>query len=246
MCGHVDWLKVNGAPISSPYRLLLLAGIVVSLAIWIRLGRKESRLVSVYFGALLGAFTGAKLVYLAAEGWMFWDSPQRWLIWATGKTILGALLGGYAGVEIAKVFAGYTAPTGDLFALVAPVGIIFGRIGCFLHGCCLGQPVCQKAWWTLEDPQGTPRWPAVPAEIVFNLITLVIFLTIRRSERLRGQLFHVYLVAYGVFRFLHEMVRDTPRMFLGISGYQIAALACIGLGLWGFWHRRHFQHTAGT
>jgi phosphatidylglycerol:prolipoprotein diacylglycerol transferase len=43
----------------------------------------------VYLGALLGAFTGAKLVYLAAEGWMFVDSPDRWLIWATGKTIVG-------------------------------------------------------------------------------------------------------------------------------------------------------------
>src|SRR3954452_25535905 len=114
----------------SPYTLLLAAGILVSLVIWIRLGRSEPRLITVYLGALLGAFTGAKIVYLLAEGWLFWDSPDRWLIWATGKTILGALIGGYAGVEIAKKAVGYDKATGDLFAIIAPIGIIFGRIGC--------------------------------------------------------------------------------------------------------------------
>ena len=78
------------------------------------------------------------MVYLAAEGWMFWSSPDRWRIWTTGKTILGALLGGYAGVELAKKALGYTRVTGDWFALVAPVGIVLGRVGCLLHGCCLG------------------------------------------------------------------------------------------------------------
>jgi phosphatidylglycerol:prolipoprotein diacylglycerol transferase len=62
----------------------------------------------IYLAALAGAFIGAKIVYLAAEGWMFWSSPNRWLIWATGKTILGALLGGYAAVEIAKSLLGYS------------------------------------------------------------------------------------------------------------------------------------------
>ena len=53
---------------------------------------------------------------------MYWDDPQRWVIWATGKTILGALLGGYAGVEAAKKWTGYTQPTGDWFALDRAAG----------------------------------------------------------------------------------------------------------------------------
>src|SRR5687768_16697409 len=117
----------------SLYTLLLVLGIIVSVTVWVRLARGDRRFVTVYVRALLGAFTGAKLVYLASEGWLFWSSPDRWLIWATGKTILGALLGGYAGVEIAKATSGYDHPTGDLFAMVAPLGIILGRIGCLLH-----------------------------------------------------------------------------------------------------------------
>lgn len=222
--------------LGQPYTLLLVAGLLITFVVWARLVRRDRRLLGVYFGAMLGAFAGAKVVYLVAEGWLFWDSPQRWLIWATGKTILGALLGGYAGVEIAKKIAGYTAPTGDLFALVAPVGIVFGRVGCLLHGCCLGQ-VCASHGWALRDAGGTPRWPAVPVEIAFNLAMLGVFLVLRARKAWPGQHFHIYLVTYGAFRFAHEFMRATPRLGGSLTGYQWAALACVGLGVWGFWRR---------
>jgi phosphatidylglycerol:prolipoprotein diacylglycerol transferase len=230
---------------ASPYTALLLIGIAVSFYTWTRLARRDGRLPLIYLGALLGAFTGAKLVYLAAEGWMFASSPDRWMIWATGKTILGALLGGYLGVEAAKKAAGYAEPTGDLFALVAPIGIIFGRIGCLLHGCCLGQE-CAPHWWTQRDIFGVPRWPAVPVEIGFNVLMLGVFLVLRRGQRLPGQHFHIYLIAYGAFRFAHEFVRDTPRLAFGMTGYQVAALACVALGAWGFLHRAKVSKIPGA
>ena len=215
----------------------MLAGIAVSLVFWSRLAKRDSRLMLIYGAALVSAFVGAKVVYLLAEGWLFWDSPDRWLIWATGKSVLGALLGGYAGVEIAKKAIGYSAPTGDWFAIVAPVGIALGRVGCLLHGCCTGV-VCQPAWWTLRDAAGVNRWPAVPVELGFNIAAIGIFAVLRRAGKLRGQHFHLYLIAYGFFRFAHEFLRATPRLSHGLTGYQIAALAVAVLGVAGFWRRR--------
>jgi CubicO group peptidase (beta-lactamase class C family) len=220
----------------SPYSALLIAGLVISLLIWIRLARRDPKLIGVYFGGVLGAFSGAKVVYLLAEGWQFWSSPNRWLIWATGKTILGALLGGYAGVELAKRVVDFRQPTGDLFAIVAPIGIILGRIGCLMHGCCLGV-VCEPSPWSLRDVHGIHRWPAVPAEILFNVVALGGFLILRLNRLLPGQHFHIYLMSYGFFRFIHEFVRATPRLAGGLTGYQWAALTCIGLGAWGFYRR---------
>src|SRR5438552_919482 len=152
-------------PKSTAYGWLMLAGIFVSIALWSRVARRDARLVLIYVAALAGAFLGAKLVYLGAEGWLHWHDANRWLVLATGKTILGGLLGGYAAVELAKLLAGYSQPTGDWFALIAPAGIILGRIGCWLHGCCQGVE-CSPAWFTLEDASGLPRWPAVPVEIL--------------------------------------------------------------------------------
>ncbi len=227
---------------TSPYPWLMLAGIGVSIAFWWRLARRDERLMVIYLAALVSAFLGAKLVYLAAEGWMFWNDPHRWIIWATGKTILGALLGGYGGVEVAKKMTGYTAPTGDWFALVAPVGIVLGRIGCLLHGCCLGRE-CQPSWWTMRDASGLARWPAVPVEILFNVAAIFLFFVLRRRGVLAGQHFHLYLLSYGLFRFGHEFFRATPRVAGEISGYQIAAIAVAGLGVVGFVRRRHAQRS---
>ncbi len=218
---------------ASPYSLLMLAGIAVSIAFWSRLAKRDERLLVIYIAALVSAFLGAKVVYLAAEGWMFWDAPDRWMIWATGKTILGALLGGYAGVEVAKKLTGYAQATGDWFAVIAPVGIVLGRVGCLLHGCCLGK-ACAQAWWTINDARGVARWPAVPVEIGFNVAAILVFMGLRRRRLLAGQHFHLYLMAYGACRFAHEFLRATPRIGGGISGYQIAALACVALGAWRF------------
>jgi phosphatidylglycerol---prolipoprotein diacylglyceryl transferase len=227
----------------SPYPLLLLAGVAVTLTLWIRLARRDRRLLSIYVAALVSAFFGAKVVYLAAEGWMLWRDPHRWLIWATGKTILGALLGGYLGVEIAKKALDYRETTGDFFAIVAPIGIIIGRIGCLLHGCCLGRE-CEPAWWTMRDRFGIDRWPAVPVEMAFNLLALGGVLLLRKLQLLKGQHFHLYLMAYGLFRFAHEWMRDTFRIAWGFTGYQFAALAVAWLGAAGFYSRR-WQRARG-
>lgn len=215
----------------------MLAGIFVSIFFWSRLARRDDRLVLIYVAALAGAFLGAKAVYILAEGWLHFGATDMWLQLATGKSILGALLGGYAAVEAAKCMTGYRNVTGDWFAFIVPAGIIIGRIGCLMHGCCLGR-VCRPAWYTWNDASGTARWPAVPVEILFNMAAVAAFFLLRRNRRLTGQHFHLYLMAYGAFRFAHEFLRDTPRIAGSISGYQIAALAVFALGAVGFVRRQ--------
>lgn len=218
------------------YGGLLLAGIVVGAALWCGRFRRDPRLLPIYFAAMLGALLGAKVVYLLAEGWIDWHRPDAGWRLAVGKSILGGLVFGYLGVEAAKKLLDYRAPTGDAFALVTPVGLTLGRIGCWLHGCCLGRP-CPPSWYALPDPHGVPRWPAVPAELAFQLVALSVILWLHRIRWRPGQLFHGYLIAYGTFRFLHEFVRDTPRILGPLSGYHFAALALGTLGVIRFVQR---------
>jgi len=224
-------------PAATAYGWLMLAGIFTSIALWTRMARRDGRLIPIYVAALIGAFLGAKLVYLGAEGWLYWHDPNRWIIWATGKSITGALLLGYLSVEIAKRLLHYRDSTGDIFALIAPIGIMFGRIGCMIHGCCLGK-ACEASWYTLSDVHHVPRWPASQVEFIFNALMLVMALVLRRLKVLPGQHFHIYLMAYGMFRFFHEFLRDTPAILGPFTGYQLAAAAIFVLGLWGFWKRR--------
>ncbi|HWX22832.1 MAG TPA: prolipoprotein diacylglyceryl transferase family protein [Candidatus Binatia bacterium] len=221
----------------APYSWLMLGGITVSLAMWSRLARRDGRLLTLYVAALAGAFLGAKAVYFLSEGYLHLREPDVWLQLATGKSILGGLLGGYGAVELAKRVTGYSGVTGDWFALIVPVGIILGRIGCLLHGCCQGIE-CRAAWFAVSDAYGHPRWPAVPVEILFNLLAVGGLYSIRRAGMLSGQHFHLYLIAYGAFRFLHEFLRDEPRLVGSLTGYHLGALAVLALGLVMFVRRR--------
>jgi phosphatidylglycerol:prolipoprotein diacylglycerol transferase len=207
---------------STAYGWLTLAGIFVSIFLWSRAAQRDNRLVLIYVAALAGAFLGAKIVYLAAEGWLHWHDA----------------------VEIAKRLLNYRDATGDWFAVIAPLGIMLGRVGCILQGCCLGR-VCAPSWFTMNDASGVARWPAALVELLFNAFMLGVVLLLHRRKVLPGQLFHIYLMAYGIFRFTHEFLRDTPRIFGPFSGYQIAALGVAMLGAIGFWLRlRHSKRPA--
>ncbi|MEO8354105.1 MAG: prolipoprotein diacylglyceryl transferase family protein [Chthoniobacteraceae bacterium] len=169
---------------------------------------------------MLGAFLGANLVYLAAEGWMFWDSPQRWVIFATGKTILGALLGGYAAVELAKHLLNYTAVTGGRFAMVVPVGIVLGRIGCLLHGCCPGQvfvnPLGGQCAMTLEIRVG----PACRSK------SFSTSLHSSRSGCSAGPHFH--LVRLGTVGVLRPSDPTPETTLAGVPNYRLRSLLSAG------------------
>lgn len=214
----------------SVYRGILIVAVVVSLWMWSRIARRDSRLLYIWLSSVVGAFVGAKLVYWLAEGWrepVLVDFAARW---GAGKSVLGALLGGYGGVEVAKKALGYRDATGDWFAVIVPFGIAWGRVGCWINGCCLGQPMEHGHWWTLTDAGGVHRWPAVPLELAFNWVAGVVLIVLRRRRVFPGNLFHLYLMAYGVFRVAHEFVRNTPRVIGPFSGYAIAALLLIALG----------------
>ena len=229
-------------PHTSAYFWLMLLAIGVSLFGWWKLARNEPTKLYLYFLALGSAFVGAKLVYLFAEGSIAWSSPQRIQHLLTGKSVTGALIGGYLGVELGKKMTGETAPTGDRFALIAPLGITIGRFGCLSHGCCLGAPLASAHWWA---PHG--RWPAVPVEIAFNLLFLSFAFVAYRRKLFPNQLFHIYLVAYGIFRLAHEFARATPGLWgTPVTGYQIAAVALVALGAIRYcsrraWMREHYE-----
>jgi phosphatidylglycerol:prolipoprotein diacylglycerol transferase len=218
------------------YTWLLFAGVVISFLFWKKRARQDKCLLFIYGAALVGAFAGAKLVYVLSEGWLHFGAADMWLQLMTGKSILGALVGGYLFVELTKRFVGYQRTTGDDFALIAPISIGLGRVGCLLHGCCLGI-VCRPEWYALRDAQGTPRWPAVTVELAFNLCAFVIFLFLRHRKILAGQHFHLYLIGYGLFRFVHEFARATPKIAGPFSGYHFAALGLILFGAICFVHR---------
>ncbi|MBX2852154.1 MAG: prolipoprotein diacylglyceryl transferase [Phycisphaeraceae bacterium] len=217
---HIFW--------SPGYGMMLVVGFVVGGLLWIKRMNGRPELTVALAGGVVGLVVGAKLGYLFAEGPAIWNRGTFWQQLLVGKTVTGALLGGYAGVEIGKKIIGYHQPTGDTFALAVPAGLILGRIGCLMHGCCKGV-ACEPAWWASADATGS-YYPAAITELLFNVIALTVSAIMVRKRLQPGQLFHLYLIAYGMFRFVHEFIRDTPTLIAGLTGYQLLAIAMIALG----------------
>jgi phosphatidylglycerol:prolipoprotein diacylglycerol transferase len=228
------------------YMLMMALGLGVSAWVWSGRFKSKPEMVVVYVAGLLGALMGAKLGYIVAELPYHRHDPEFWQYALVGRTIVGALLGGYIGVELGKKLAGHREPTGDVFALAVPIGIAFGRIGCLLHGCCQGI-VCREAWWwTATDPAGLPRWPAPMVEFLFNFTAAFILFVFYRRGAFKHQLFHLYLIAYALFRIIHEPFRDTPRLPGGVSTYQVLAGALLLFAYWRFRERQESMAGSAT
>jgi len=217
--------NTHSAASTAFYGLFVISGIIISLLFWRKASQKDEKLLLIYFSALGGAFLGAKLAYFAAEAWMF-SGPGAWRHWLVGKSITGALLGGFLAVELAKKNLNHTKATGDKFALIIPIGVIIGRVGCINHGCCGGI--------LLESGS---IWPAPLVEICFNSLIWLTAFYMHRHNLAKNQLFHIYLVSYGIFRFLHEFMRSTPKVFYGISIYQVIAFLLIIIGSVAYFRR---------
>jgi phosphatidylglycerol:prolipoprotein diacylglycerol transferase len=138
---------------------------------------------------------------------------------------MGALPGGWIGVELAKKLLHFRQTTGDRFAISLPIPLILGRIGCLDAGCCQG----------IVTRHGL--WPAVPMEMVFLVIAMLALLILRAKKILPGQHFHLFLITYGIFRLGHEFLRDTPKPFLGFSGHQIIAFLTAAAAMFAYKRR---------
>jgi phosphatidylglycerol:prolipoprotein diacylglycerol transferase len=188
--------------------------------------------------AFIGGSLGAKLPFAlgSPEGW--W-SGAAWF--SDGKTIVAGLCGAYLAVDVTKALLGVRVKTGDTFALPLALAMVVGRFGCFFNGCCYGLPTSLP--WGISFRQLDGSWrvchPTQIYESLFHLSMAVVLLKLLRRQVLTGQHFKLYLICYGIYRFLTEFIRPEPRDMLGLTFYQWLALVMAGamVVLW-VWDRQ--------
>ncbi len=168
---------------------------------------------------LIAALVGAKFAVLMGDALWPLEPMKDWsaLLWS-GRSIVGALLFGFLAAEAFKPLLKYRMPPNDRFAIILPFSIATGRLGCWFAGCCLGIPMDHGIALVAAD--GVSRYPAALVETVFHALAGICLMTMWRHGLMAGRLFAVYLLAYGMFRFMTEYVRITEKAFAGLSAYQ--------------------------
>lgn len=214
-----------------------LAGVAIGFAIYYvelrRRGWLDARIVWISVAALLGATVGARLITM-------WERPEVIAAFSTmpfteaiersGKSIIGAVAGGYLAIVLAKRAFSYRRSTGDNYALAIPVATVIGRIGCFLTELPLGTPTTLP-WGVTVSPQAAaafascpgclgPMHPTMLYEIGFNLVAAALILRYRRRVPVPGDTLKLYLLSAAIFRFLVEYLRTSPPQALGLTAPQ--------------------------
>lgn len=182
---------------------------------------KDFLILCVFCG--LGCLIGSRIIFLLTqipnliEAFSFQKLLS--LILFGGYVFYGGLLGALSGAWLfCKIKKYYLDDVMDFVVPAFALFHAFGRIGCFMSGCCYGFKLREQ--FVLGGIH-LNYFPLQLVEAVFEFVMFFILSKVSDGKKLK-----VYLISYSVFRFINEFFRgDTIRgLWFGISTSQIIAV----------------------
>ncbi len=203
------------------------------------------------FYGILGVVIGGRLgeVLFYQPGYYLQHPGEIIAVWKGGMSFHG----GFLGVLVA--LAWFARKTGrsfwnvaDFVAPLVPTGLAAGRIGNFINGELWGRPADAELPWAMVFPHvdDLARHPSQLYQAAGEGLLLFVILWLYAAKpRAAGATSAVFLIGYGVLRFIAEFFRNPdPGIFgvltLGLSTAQWLCLPMIAAGIGLFvWSRRH-------
>ena len=219
----------------------ILAGIVIyRVAKRWKLDITADDVLEIMVGIALGVIIGGRLGYVLFYGAGYYlENPISILMLNEGgMSFHGGLVGAIVAGSIATRGLGISIGTiWDLAVIGAPLGLFLGRCANFVNGELWGKPT-DLPWGVVFEEGGVPRHPSQLYEALLEgiVIFVVLFALSRRTPpRPQGTFMGVFLMLYGIFRFLIEFVRvpDAQLGYLGgfITMGQVLSLPLVLIGL---------------
>lgn len=207
-------------------------------------GWRATEVGDLVFYIALGAILGGRLGYVLFynPGYYLRHPLEILFVWQGGMSFHGGLLG------VAIVMWWYARRSRrpwlavtDFIAPLAPVGLGAGRIGNFINQELWGK-VTDLPWGMVFRNAGPfPRHPTQLYEFLLEGVILFAILWLYSARpRATGVVSGLFLLCYGVFRFLVEFVRE-PDAHIGYLAFgwvtmgQVLSLPMIAFGVWLLW-----------
>lgn len=231
------------------YGLMWVVGIW--LAVWRALRRAPRYGISpedaldIAFYSVLTGIVGGRVAFVLTNWAQYAPDPLSiFRVWEGGMSYFGGF--GLAIATAIYIIRRRRIPIWQLGDLAAPslaLGYGIARIGCFAAGCCYGTPT-DLPWGVLFPGHDHAVHPTQLYATGMNLLIFVGLAWWEPRRQFQGQLFALFLVAHGLYRFLNEFFRAgaTSALMVGIFtyGHLVAAvLMAIGIALYWVLVRRH-------
>ena len=208
------------------YGLLIFLGAITAsyylvTQLRLRFNLKTDESLNLVIGIIIAAIIGGK-VFLYFESPSFYNQNPGALFSNAGFVFYGSLIFALGVVWLfIRKYKLATWPFLDIIAVTTLIVHAFGRVGCFLAGCCHGLPYDGLFSVVFSDPNcvaeplNTPLHPTQLYSAFMLLFILLILFIVKRFQRFDGELFLLYLMLYSVGRSVIEEFRgDEERGFI--------------------------------
>ncbi len=221
---RVDLFSIGRFTVHS-YGLMIAIGVIVAVALAMRRAKtvalSADEMLNVAIVVVVFGFAGAKVLFVL-ENWRVFLAHPLSVLGSSGFVVYGGIL---IGLFCLFVYCRWIRkiPFLRYLDLVFPsvaLGQAFGRVGCFLAGCCYGKPT--DAWWgvTFTNTPYAPNGVAlIPTQLIMSVGDFVIFLVLfffsRKGAKKVGDVSALYLILYGTGRFFVEFLRVNEQGGIG-------------------------------
>ena len=169
----------------------------------------------------------------------FFSNPTQIIaLWNGGLSFHGGLLGGVIGGYIfCKKKNIKFLELADLVSIPLAFGFALGRIGNFLNSELYGK-LTNLPWAVkFQDVEGY-RHPSQLYESAKNFFIMFTLIFLRNKKLKTGSLFFIFLLMYGLLRFLVEFIKDMPIILLGLTMGQLLSIPMIIVGTFMLWKNK--------
>ncbi len=225
------------------FGVMILLGVLLSLyAMMRRPGNPRDRFLTYeekndfVLVTLVSGLVGARLFYVLENVRWYGENPLRiFAFWEGGLVFFGGVITSL-GVLYWLVRRKQIVYFRLLDFLMPYVALThgFGRLGCFLNGCCAGKECLLP--WAVQFP-GTPHavHPTQLYEAFFLFLLFGILRAFYRRQTLNGRTLFLYFLLYGTWRFFVEFLRVGNPSWQGLTFNQWISLLMIAAAAAGFY-----------
>ncbi len=234
-----DILTIGGVTIHG-YGLMIGLGVICAIFLAEyrakKRGLNQDHLFSIFLLVLIFGFVGAKLLFCIIEIKSIINNPML-ILSGGGFVVYGGIVGGIAAMMIfCRIKKTSFLMYFDLLAPSVALAQGFGRIGCFLAGCCYGRETdsafCIVFSNSLFAPNGVKLLPTQLIMSAGDFLFAFVLLFYAKKDRKIGKTGGLYLILYSVGRFAVEFLRSDYRGSIGIlSTAQFISIFILALGI---------------
>ena len=226
------------------YGFCIALGVLLALFLMKRRAMKEEfpnpeEVFDMAFTVLVWGFLGARLFYVIQNFSYYAVEPLKILaVWEGGLIFYGGAISSFLGLWIMVRKKNW--PFWKTLDFLVPYGALthaFGRVGCFLNGCCFGKP-CDLPWAVRFPELPYAVHPTQLYEALYDLVLFAFLIKRRKQARFEGEIALLYFLLYGLGRYLIEFLREPGWMWLGLTSNQWLSIAIMVVAFIIFQSRR--------